>query len=434
MATKPGINNLFNIFEGMNAFGAGPGARTRSLLDSNLITQDAIDKANRQSIGTGIVTGLASYLAQPKNKGYGSAVPYLAQSYLQANKAAQAPFQGIADKYEMDTKINEVNLTQQSIDTFVKNNPGYSELTTMPKTQALSIIQDFYKTKTAEPKRLANPQRLADLMTISNDPNQQITPEQQAELDALKFVVGTTSPQGISGQDLLSSPYGSPPDGYTWDRTPEGKLIVDPATNQPTATPIAGTKVAVDRIADIEKKKVGSTGKSTIATTVVVDAQRALDLITNNPDNTTGKIGWGFQKVPGTDAYALQQTLESLQANVGIDKLLDIKASGAGLGQVPQSQLKMLASVLGQLDIGQPRETLEFNIQRVKKLYAQIVMASGGQKAFDAAMAQATKTPERGQLIKENQSALDYWNDPKTDRSTMTSVEIEKILKAKGLI
>ena len=107
MANKPGINNLFNIFEGMNAFGAGPGARTRSLLDNELITQDAIDKANRQSIGTGIVTGLASYLAQPKNKGYGSAVPYLAQSYLQANKAAQAPFQGVADQYLMDTQLKE---------------------------------------------------------------------------------------------------------------------------------------------------------------------------------------------------------------------------------------------------------------------------------------------------------------------------------------
>ena len=107
MANQPRINNLWNIFEDMNAFGAGPGAKTRSLLDSNLITQDAIDKANRRSIGTGIVTGLASYLAQPKNKGYGSAVPYLAQSYLQANKAAQAPFQGIADKYLMDTQLAE---------------------------------------------------------------------------------------------------------------------------------------------------------------------------------------------------------------------------------------------------------------------------------------------------------------------------------------
>jgi len=118
--------------------------------------------------------------------------------------------------------------------------------------------------------------------------------------------------------------------------------------------------------------------------------------------------------------------LNLCKLNVGIDKLLDIKASGAGLGQVPQSQLKMLASVLGQLDIGQPRETLEYNIQRVLKLYAEIVRDSGGQEAFDAAMAQSTQTPERDKLVQENQSALDYWNDPKTDRNSMTSVEIEK--------
>jgi len=49
-------------------------------------------------------------------------------------------------------------------------------------------------------------------------------------------------------------------------------------------------------------------------------------------------------------------------------------------------------------------------------------------------MAQSTQTPERDKLVQENQSALDYWNDPKTDRNSMTSVEIEKILKAKGLI
>tara|TARA_R110002167_G_scaffold72376_1_gene203627 strand:+ start:1008 stop:2294 length:1287 start_codon:yes stop_codon:yes gene_type:complete len=121
MANKPGINNLFNIFEGMNAFGAGPGARTRSLLDNELITQDVIDKADRQSIGTGIVTGLASYLAQPKNKGYGSAVPYLAQSYLQANKAAQAPFQGVADQYLMGEKLKDTKRNQTLRDELLKD-------------------------------------------------------------------------------------------------------------------------------------------------------------------------------------------------------------------------------------------------------------------------------------------------------------------------
>jgi hypothetical protein len=154
MANKPGINNLFNIFEGMNAFGAGPGARTRSLLDSNLITQDAIDKANRQSIGTGIVTGLASYLAQPKNKGYGSAVPYLAQSYLQANKAAQAPFQGVADQYLMDTQLKEQQRvlgertkTQGVIDKMIASDPNLEYLRNSPLAQQITAINENTKLK-----------------------------------------------------------------------------------------------------------------------------------------------------------------------------------------------------------------------------------------------------------------------------------------------
>ena len=84
------INNLFDYFKDINAFGAGPDARARSLLDANLITPEAMKAANRRSIGTGIMTGLASYLAQPKNQGYGSVLPYLGKSYLAASQAAQA--------------------------------------------------------------------------------------------------------------------------------------------------------------------------------------------------------------------------------------------------------------------------------------------------------------------------------------------------------
>jgi len=170
MANKPGINNLFNIFEGMNAFGAGPGARTRSLLDTidpvtgkPLITQDAIDKANRQSIGTGIVTGLASYLAQPKNKGYGSAVPYLAQSYLQANKAAQAPFQGVADKYLMDTQLTEQQRvlgertkTQDVINKMILDDPSLGYLNGAPLAQQITAINEKIKLQMSPSKDKLN--------------------------------------------------------------------------------------------------------------------------------------------------------------------------------------------------------------------------------------------------------------------------------------
>jgi len=162
MANKLGINNLFNIFEGMNAFGASPDARTKSLLDAEFITPETVEAANRRSIGTGIVTGLANYLAMPKNQGFGSGIPYIAQSYLAANKSAQAPFQRIGDKYAMDTQIKEQqrilgerNRTKDAIIKFTENNPGHEALLNMPQENALGIIQEFYKTRNA-PKKAPN--------------------------------------------------------------------------------------------------------------------------------------------------------------------------------------------------------------------------------------------------------------------------------------
>ena len=97
--------NLFDYFGNMNVFGAGPNSQVQSLLDNKLITQDTIDKANKQSIGSGLITGIASYLAQPQNQGYGDVSPYIAKAFLNANKAAQVPFQNIPQGYAMDTQI-----------------------------------------------------------------------------------------------------------------------------------------------------------------------------------------------------------------------------------------------------------------------------------------------------------------------------------------
>ena len=55
--------NLFDYFGDMNVFGAAPDARAQSLLDAKLITPEAIEAANKRSLGTGIMTGLASYFA-----------------------------------------------------------------------------------------------------------------------------------------------------------------------------------------------------------------------------------------------------------------------------------------------------------------------------------------------------------------------------------
>ena len=144
--------NLFDYFGDINAFGAGPDARAQSLLDAKLITPEAIEAANKRSIGTGIMTGIASYFAQPKNQNYGSVVPYLGKAYLNANQAAQAPFQGIADKYLMDTKIAENQRVlgqrdkiQTVIDEMITNNPNLAYLKDAPDDQKLAAVEAYTK-------------------------------------------------------------------------------------------------------------------------------------------------------------------------------------------------------------------------------------------------------------------------------------------------
>jgi hypothetical protein len=107
-------NGLFDYFGNMNIFGAAPGGQVQSLLDNKLITKEAVERANKQSIGSGLITGLASYLAQPKNQGYGDSTPYLAKAFLNANQAAQVPFTNLPNQYAMDTQIAEDKLNLEN--------------------------------------------------------------------------------------------------------------------------------------------------------------------------------------------------------------------------------------------------------------------------------------------------------------------------------
>jgi hypothetical protein len=170
--------NLFDYFKGLNAFGAGPGPRTQSLLDSNLITQDAIDAANKRSIGTGIMTGLASYLAQPKNQGFGSPLPYLGKSYLAASQAAQAPFQQIADKYLMDTQLKEQqrilgerNKTQTAIDAMIENDSSLAHLKEAPLAIQTTALSEYLKNKFKTTAQKAPTSRTLEMLNDAGTPD-----------------------------------------------------------------------------------------------------------------------------------------------------------------------------------------------------------------------------------------------------------------------
>ncbi len=170
--------NLFDYFGDMNVFGAAPDARAQSLLDAKLITPEAIEAANKRSIGTGIMTGLASYFAQPKTGNYGSALPYIGKAYLNANKAAQAPFQGIADKYLMDTKIAENqrilgqrDKIQTVINEMIAKDSNLAYLKDAPDEQKLAAVNEYTKKQLTPTKIKAPTSRTIEMLNDAGTPD-----------------------------------------------------------------------------------------------------------------------------------------------------------------------------------------------------------------------------------------------------------------------
>ena len=80
--------------------------------------------------------------------------------------------------------------------------------------------------------------------------------------------------------------------------------------------------------------------------------------------------------IPGTTGKDLETTLDTIKANVGFDKLQQMRANsptGAALGSVSDFENKMLQSVIASLATSQSKEQFLANLQRVEDTYNRIV-------------------------------------------------------------
>lgn len=85
---------------------------------------------------------------------------------------------------------------------------------------------------------------------------------------------------------------------------------------------------------------------------------------------STGLTGETLGKVPGTGAYDLEKTIDTIKANIGFQELQAMREAsptGGALGQVAVQELTMLQSVLASLDKGQSEAQLRSNLAKAKK-------------------------------------------------------------------
>jgi len=102
------------------------------------------------------------------------------------------------------------------------------------------------------------------------------------------------------------------------------------------------------------------------------DAQNALQYLDAAPDSPLMRRA---QKViPGSPTARMDAALESVRSTVAINELMQLKQSGVGLGQVPQSQLQMLATLKGKLDDPYlPKDMLQVVLTDLIEGYQQVL-------------------------------------------------------------
>ena len=129
------------------------------------------------------------------------------------------------------------------------------------------------------------------------------------------------------------------------------------------------------------------------ASKVIADVQEANGLVGGM---TTGLVGKGQSFVPGTDAFNLNQRLLTIKANLGFDRLQqmrDASPTGGALGQVAVQELNALQSTVGSLEIGQDRKELEKNLNKIEHHYSNWIRTTQGEKPISFEEYMKTKKP-----------------------------------------
>lgn len=154
------------------------------------------------------------------------------------------------------------------------------------------------------------------------------------------------------------------------------ELITDPETGARRMQPIPGGPAALEaeQAAQREASKAGTA--SLYGNVVIEDIDRALEKIAANPELTTGPIGAITEGVSGLPAHDVNKLITTVKANAGFDRLQamrDASPTGGALGQVSERELDFLNSAIGNLEQSQSMPQLVENLQRVRRIYTEIV-------------------------------------------------------------
>jgi|694.fasta_scaffold152070_2 hypothetical protein len=129
------FDNFTNPLEGYNIWGTrlpdyltGTPASGDTPAVKGILTPEQATKLKNQSLFQGGLGAIATYLSQPKNQGYGSALPYLGKAFLGGMSASEGAAEKAISNLKTQRELQQFALKQQAMnriieDPRVKNDP-----------------------------------------------------------------------------------------------------------------------------------------------------------------------------------------------------------------------------------------------------------------------------------------------------------------------
>ena len=135
------------------------------------------------------------------------------------------------------------------------------------------------------------------------------------------------------------------------------------------------------------KRQQQETRELALREAAVEQADRTLgkvsEALTNLTGSTTGLGGAVLGMLPGTKAFDLEKTVETIKANLGFKELQEMRRqspTGGALGQIAVKELDFLQSTIASLDIGQSLPQLKKNLEAIASSIQRWKNAVGGNR------------------------------------------------------
>lgn len=173
--------------------------------------------------------------------------------------------------------------------------------------------------------------------------------------------------------------YGKPEDGYAWKRNSDGTVAINDR-GAPVQVPIGGGSIE-QKAAELATKTADADNQTKVSGSVVLDDLDRAMAIAQQAPSATGFGGAISSAIPGTPAANLKSMLDSIKSNISSSRLQQMRQSsptGGALGNVSDTDMRLLQSAYGSLEQSQSKEQFLQNLQRVRNIYMDIVHGPGG--------------------------------------------------------